>query len=260
MKTLDLESRLLAAITAAGLNPEGGFGAEDLGMLDHFHTGGRRATVELLELAKLDEAARVLDIGAGIGGPARLLASSAGCQVVCLEISDEFCRAARLLNRLTGLDDRIEVRQGSAMQLPFSDASFDVVWMQNVGMNIADKAKLYAEVARVLRPGGRFAFQEVAAGPAGDPHFPLPWADEPSESYLVGVEVFGELLGAARFAPETFEDSSDAELGRPAPAGAGQGPLTVGVYIQDMASKQGNARRSLEDGRLRFARGVFRKS
>lgn len=259
MKTMDIESRLLAAIAVAGLDTEGGFSAEELGMLDHFHTGGRRATVELLELAKLNDGARVLDIGAGIGGPARLLASGAGCEVVCLEVSEDFCRGARLLNRLTGLDDRIEVRQGSAMELPFDDASFDVVWMQNVGMSIADKATLYAEVARALRPGGRFVFQEVAAGPAGDPYFPLPWADEPSESFLVGVDVFGELLGAAGFAPEAFEDSSDAELGRP-PGGTGQGPLTVGVYIQDMATKQANARRSLEHGRVRFVRGVFRHS
>lgn len=255
----DIESRLLAAIRAAGLDSDGGFNAEELGTLDHFHTGGRRATLELFELANLDGGERVLDIGSGIGGPARFLASSAGCEVVCLEISDDFCRASRLLNRLTGLDNRIEVRRGSAVQPPFDDASFDLVWMQNVGMSIADKAALYAEVARVLRPGGRLALQEMAAGTAGDPYFPVPWADDPSESFLVGVDTFGELLEAAGFVPEAFEDSSEAELSRP-PAGAAQGPLTLGVYIDDMATKSYNARRSLEDGRVRFVRGVFGKS
>ena len=178
--------------------------------------------------------------------------------MVCLEISDDFCRAGRLLDRLTGLDHRIEVRRGSALPLPFDDASFDFVWMQNVGMNIADKATLYLEVGRVLRPGGRFAFQEVAAGATGDPFFPLPWADEPSDCFLVGFDVIGELLDAAELVPEVFEDPSDAELSYP-PVGAGQSSLTVGVYIDEWATKSRNARRSLEDGRVRFVRGVFRK-
>ena len=138
----DIEVRILAAIRAAGLNPEQRLSPEELGALDHFHTGGLRASRELMELAHIRADDRVLDIGAGLAGPARLLASALGCRVDCLDLSADFCAGAVLLNRLTGLDDRIEVHEGSALDMPFPDDSFDVVWMQNVGMNIADKRQL----------------------------------------------------------------------------------------------------------------------
>src|SRR5215831_8378875 len=153
----DIEVRLFAAIRAAGLDPDKSLGPEDLSALDHHHTGGRRTTLELLELVPIQAHERVLDLGAGLGGPARLVATARGCHVVGLEMSPDYCAAARLLNRLTSLEDLVEVQEGSVLDLPFPDASFDVAWMQNVGMNIADKPRLFAEVHRVLKPGGRFA-------------------------------------------------------------------------------------------------------
>ena len=255
---MTIEDRLLAAISAAGLEPARGFAPEALGALDHFHTGGRPATLELLELAPEPRAeARVLDVGAGIGGPARLIASTLGWRVVCLERSSEYCEACRLLNRLTGQDDKIDGHQGSAPPLPFEGASFDVVWMQNVGMSVAHKSALYREVRRVLRPGGRFLFQEVVAGDAGEPYFPVPWAEKASGSFLVSGEELHKLIGAAGLADEAFEDIREVELARP-PAGAPQGPLTVGAWVDDMGTKQRNARRSLEDGRLRLIKGAAR--
>jgi len=160
----DIETRILAGIRAAGLNPEQRLSPEELGALDHFHTGGLRASRELLEVAQIRVEDRVLDIGAGLAGSARLLASAVGCRVDCIEMSTDYCAGAVLLNRLTGLEERIKVHHGSALDLPFPDNSFDVVWMQNVGMNIADKRRLYGEISRVLKPGGRYAFQEMAAG------------------------------------------------------------------------------------------------
>ena len=190
----DIETRILAALRAAGLNPEQRLSPEELGALDQFHTGGLRASRELLELAQIRADDRVLDIGAGLAGPARLLASTRGCHVDCLELSPDYCAGAVLLNRLTGLDDRIEVHAGSALDLPFPNASFDAVWMQNVGMNIADKRKLYAEIHRVLKPGGRFAFQEIAAGEAATSYFPLPWATDPGDSFLISAAAIRSLL------------------------------------------------------------------
>jgi sarcosine/dimethylglycine N-methyltransferase len=138
----DIEERILAALRAAGLNPEQRLSPEELGALDHFHTGGFRASLVLQELAQIRADDRVLDIGAGLAGAARMLAASPGCRVDCIELSPDYCAGAVLLNRLTGLDDRIEVYKASALDLPFPDDSFDAVWMQNVGMNIADKQKL----------------------------------------------------------------------------------------------------------------------
>ncbi len=214
-----IEARILAAIRAAGLDPGQPLSPEKLGTLDHFHTGGLRASRELLELARIRAEDRVLDIGAGLAGPARLLASALGCRVDCVELSPDFCAGAVLLNRLTGLDGRINVHEGSALDLPFPDESFDVVWMQNVGMNIADKRKLYGEIHRVLEPGGRYAFQEMAAGDAATSYFPLPWATDPADSFLVSAEAIRSVLGESGFIAEHFEDISDAHLGRTAPDG-----------------------------------------
>jgi SAM-dependent methyltransferase len=256
----DIETRILEAVRAAGLNPEQRLSPEELGALDHFHTGGLRASRELLELAQIRGDDRVLDIGAGLAGPARLLASTLGCRVECIEMSSDFCAGAALLNRLTGLDDRIGVHEGSALALPFPDDSFDVVWMQNVGMNIADKRRLYAEIHRVLKSGGRFAFQEMAAGKATPPYFPLPWATDPADSFLISVEEMRSLLGESGFIAELMEDASDAQsngtTASTAPAAPGQ--LGLAVYVDNLAQKAANARRSLEEGQIRLVRGVFR--
>ena len=256
----DIEARILAGLRAAGLNPEQRLSPEELGALDHFHTGGLRASRELLEVAQIRAEDRVLDIGAGLAGSARLLASVVGCRVDCIDMSPDYCVGAVLLNRLTGLGDRIKVHQGSALDLPFTDGSFDVVWMQNVGMNIADKRTLYGEIARVLEPGGRYAFQEMAAGKAATSYYPLPWATDPADNFLVSADEMRSLLAGCGFIAELFEDTSDTHLSRTlanaAPAAPGQ--LGLAVFVDNLAQKAANARRSLEEGQVRLVRGVFR--
>ena len=256
----DIEARILAAVRAAGLDPEQRLSPEALAALDHFHTGGLRASRELVELARIRAEDRVLDIGAGLAGPARLLAAAFGCRVDCLELSADYCAGAALLNRLTDLEERVAVHEGSALAMPFADDSFDVVWMQNVGMNIADKRKLYAEIYRVLRPGGRFAFQEMAAGDTAVSYFPLPWATDPVDNFLVSAEEMRSVLAESGFIAELLEDTSDAHLSRTTanatPAAANQ--LGLAVFVDDLGQKAGNARRSLEEGQVRLVRGVFR--
>ena len=256
----DIEARLLAAIRAAGLNPERRLSAEQLAPLDHFHTGGLGASRELMSLAKIRVQDRVLDVGAGLAGPARLLASALGCRVECIDMSADFCAGAVLLNRLTGLDDRVGVHRGSALDLPFPDDSVDVVWMQNVGMNIADKRRLYGEIYRVLKSGGRYAFQEMAAGKAEASYFPLPWATNPADNCLVSAQEMQSLLAESGFIAEHFEDTSETHLRKTTanatPAAAGQ--LGLSVYVDNLGQKAGNARRSLEEGQVRLISGVFR--
>jgi SAM-dependent methyltransferase len=256
----DIEARILAAVRAAGLNPEQRLSPEDLGALDHFHTGGLRASRELLELAQIRADDRVLDIGAGLAGAARMIASTLGCRIDCLEMSPDYRAGAALLNKLTALDDRIDVHEGSALDMPFPDHSFDVAWMQNVGMNIADKRKLYDEIHRVLKPGGRFAFQEMIAGKGAPLYFPLPWATDPADNFLVSAEEMRSLLGGCGFIAELFEDTSDTHLSRTVanatPAAAGQ--LGLAVFVDNLREKAANARRSLEEGQVRLVIGVFR--
>jgi len=254
-------ARILQGIRAAGLNPEQRLPPEELGALDHFHTGGLHASRELLEVAQIRSEDRVLDIGAGLAGSARLLVSAVGCYVDCIEMSPDYCAGAVLLNRLTGLDDRIKVQQGSALDLPFPDASFDVVWMQNVGMNIADKHKLYWEIGRVLKAGGRYVFQEMAAGKVSASYYPLPWATDAADNFLVIPEEMCSTLDGCGLIAELFEDTSETHLSRTGanatPAASGQ--LGLAVFVDNLAQKAGNARRSLEEGQVRLVRGVFRK-
>jgi len=252
----DIEARILAALRDAGLDPGRGLSPNDLGALDHFHTGGLRATLELLQLARIHSGDRVLDIGAGLGGSARLLAAECGCRVDGIELSADYCTGAALLNRLTGMDDRIAIHLGSALDLLFADAAFDVAWMQNVGMNIEDKRLLYSEIRRVLKPGGRFAFQEIAAGSNAPTYFPLPWASDPSDNFLITADAMRELLEECGFIEDSFEDTSDAHLKRPAEP-AVENALSLDVFVDDLGVKSGNARRSLEEGQVRLVRGVF---
>jgi SAM-dependent methyltransferase len=183
-----------------------------------------------------------------------MLASAIGCHVDCIEMSPDYCVGAALLNRLTGLDDRTEVHQGSALDLPFPSDSFDVVWMQNVGMNIADKHKLYEEIHRALKVGGRYAFQEMVAGASATSYFPLPWATDPADSFLVSAEEMRSALAESGLVVDIFEDTSDAHLSRTT-ADTASSPLTLGVYVDNLAQKAGNARRSLQESQIRLVRG-----
>ena len=256
----DIEQRIIAALRAAGLNPDQRLSPVELGALDHFHTGGFRASLVLKDLAGIRAEDVVLDIGAGLAGPARMLAASPGCQVACIEMSPDYCVAAKLLNRLTGFEDRVEVHQGSALDMPFADASFDAVWMQNVGMNIADKPTLYRDIRRVLKPGGRFAFQEMIAGNEPARYFPLPWATDAADNLLISAAEMESLLKNAGFSVDYFEDVSDAPLPAPpdgTPDSAPQAPLSLSVYVDNLAQKADNATRSVRDGHIRLFRGVF---
>lgn len=252
----DIEKRILDALRAAGLDPEQQLTPEELGALDHFHTGGYNASLRLLELSQIKAGDRVLDIGAGLAGPARMLAVTPGCDVDCIELSPDYCTGATLLNRITGLEERVKVFEGSALDQPFDDDSFDAAWMQNVGMNIEDKRKLYEEVYRVLKPGGKFAFQEMAAGSIPASYFPLPWATVPSDNFLVSIEEMHTLLDDCGFVVDFFEDASKPQPNA-APAPPPKVQLSLSVYVDDLAQKAENAMRSVEEDQVRFVRGVF---
>ncbi|HXL48881.1 MAG TPA: methyltransferase domain-containing protein [Xanthobacteraceae bacterium] len=178
-----LGDAILAALQAAGKDVDH-LTPDDLAPVDEFHSGGRNATVRLAQLAHINGSDRVLDVGCGIGGPSRYLASTFGCQVTGLDFTAEFIALAAMLAQRTRLADKVTYRQGDALDLPFADASFDVVWSQNAAMNIADRDRLYGEMRRVLAPAGRLALQEIAAGPGGEPYYPARWANDKSISFL----------------------------------------------------------------------------
>ena len=206
----------------------------------------------------------MLDIGSGIGGPSRYLAKICGCRVNGIDLTPEFVAAATDLTRRTGLTALVDFREGSALAIPFPDASFDRAWSQNVAMNIADRPRWYAEVHRVLRPGGRFAFQDVAQGPAGPVHFPVPWSDTPALSFLRSPEDTRAMLEAAGFTVVEWRDNSDAaiaefEAQRAAAAANPAARPALGINLvvgSEFLDKMKNSQRSLREGRTRLINAV----
>jgi SAM-dependent methyltransferase len=258
----DLLGVVLDALRNAGLDPTR-VAPDDLAALEEFHTLGRQATVELAELAGVNKAMRVLDVGAGLGGPARLLAHHYGCRVTALDLTEEYCRVAQALTEMTGLSDLVEVRQGDALDLPFPDTSFDLVWTQHASMNIADKARLYGEIRRVLVPGGRFALFDIVAGESQPIHFPVPWAADPSISFLVSIDDMHDLMIGAGLSPLIWEDLTEGVLAW-FQAQAGKPPTSspaIGLHLlaPDMGEKLANQVRNISEHRVRFLRAVLRR-
>jgi ubiquinone/menaquinone biosynthesis C-methylase UbiE len=181
----------------------------DLAPVDEMHIRGREATVELAALAEVQGGLRVLDVGSGLGGSARHLASEFGCHVTGVDLTPQYCEAAAALSKLVGLGGLTEFRCASALEMPFEDATFDLAWTQHAQMNIADKPRLYREIARVLRPGGRFVFHDILAGPGGPPHFPVHWANEPELSFLIEPDALRALLESSGFKTLAWKDTTE---------------------------------------------------
>jgi ubiquinone/menaquinone biosynthesis C-methylase UbiE len=181
-----LEELILSAVEREGKDPEK-ITAGDLAAVDEFHLGGLEATQELARQMELRAGLRLLDVGSGIGGPARYFAAEHGCRVTGIDLTEEFVRVATSLTKLTRLDGLAEFRQGSALELPFERETFDGVYMIHVGMNIADKAGIFREVRRVLKAGGMFTIYDILRTRDGAIHYPVPWATS-EETSFVGTE------------------------------------------------------------------------
>ncbi len=246
-----------SALREAGKNPRR-LSPADLAPLEDFHSLGRIATVQLIQLAGVSAGDRVLDAGTGIGGTARMLAAEAGCHVTAVDLTAEYCETADWLNTAAGLSSRIEVRRADVTELPFADGTFDVVISQHVQMNVADKSRLYAEARRVLTPGGRLALWDVTAGPEQPITFPVPWATDPRDSHLVTPDELREATAGAGFAVSAWNDLTEAAAeAMRAFFAAPPSPLGLHVFVPDFAHKAANLVANAEQNRIRLIQAVL---
>ncbi len=252
-----LTDRLRKALLAVGPE-EQRLSPQDLAALDQFHTRGLAATAELAKLAGITADMAVLDVGSGLGGPARLVAATHGCRVTGVDLSEPFVEAARYLTQRTGQSGEVSFQVASALELPFDAGRFDAVLLQHVAMNIADRARLYREIRRVLKTGGSFATFDVVLQ-TGEPLFPLPWARTPATSFLLTAAGTREAIEPAGFRTLTLQDDTQAAKGWIAHLrAAGPPALNLGVVMgAEFAQAMTHLGRSLMEGRVGVLSGVF---
>ncbi|MGH7267659.1 MAG: class I SAM-dependent methyltransferase [Candidatus Rokuibacteriota bacterium] len=261
---LGLGDAILAGLVASGHDPDA-LTPDALAPVDQFHIRGKDATLELAGLAGLSAGTRVLDVGGGLGGAARTLAAELGCRVTVLDLTEEYCRVGEDLTRRAGLAERVSFRHGNALALPFPDASFDAAWTQHSSMNVPEKPRLYAEIARAVRPGGRVAIHEIMAGASAPVHFPVPWAREPATSFLSPTDAVRTLVRGAGLRELAWLDVSGPSLEwfrqrLAAPGGSGPPPLGFHLLLgADFGPMFRNMARNLEEDRIRVIQGVWER-
>ncbi|MGE3286602.1 MAG: class I SAM-dependent methyltransferase [Pseudonocardia sp.] len=248
-----LEERIVDALVATGADPDH-LRPEQLAPVDEFHVGGRAATVALIDQMDLHPGLRVLDVGSGLGGTARHLAHTRGAVVTGIDVTEEYVHVARSLTRRAGLDGQVSFELGSAGRLPFDDHSFDRACMLHVGMNIADKHAVFAEIRRVLTDDGGFALYDIMRTGTGEITYPVPWASTPATSFLAEPPQYRELLAKAGLSVVGERDRRDFALAffRELRARFTEsGPPALGLHIlmgRDAPAKVANMLDNIERG------------
>lgn len=238
---------------------------EDLAPVDHFHARGLTATVELADRLPIKRGQHILDIGCGLGGPARYFAQRFQCHVSGLDITPSYVEVGNRLTALLRMEGRVKIESGDGQRLPYADASFDGAYALHVTMNVADRAGFYAEAFRVLKPGAFFALTEHGLGPKGDPCYPLPWSEDGTGAYLVTPAETRGLLEAAGFVDISIEDKGPLYVAgyRTVIEKAEQGALPpLGTHLlmgENALEKTRNSARNIEEGRTHPFQLVCRK-
>jgi SAM-dependent methyltransferase len=262
--TGDVFDRIIEAMGAVGLSPES-VTVEQLAPVDHFHARGFPATKDLADALPIKTGDSIVDIGCGIGGPARYLAERFDCSVSGLDITQPFVDAANKLTKLVGLEGRVVIDLGDGQNLGYGDNSFDGGYTQHVTMNIADRTRFFAEAFRVVKPGAFFALTEHGLGENGDPYYPLPWSDDGSGAYLVPPSKTIAYLERAGFADIVVIDTGAKYLAgyESVIALAERGEVSpFGTHIllgKTAPEKMKNAARNIKESRTRPIQVVCRK-
>jgi ubiquinone/menaquinone biosynthesis C-methylase UbiE len=234
----------------------------DLSAVDEFHTRGVESTAELAAKRTFKEGERILDVGAGLGGTARYLAANHGIRVTGIDLTREYVDVAQVLNKAMGLDDKIDFRQGNALDLPFESGTFDAAWTEHAQMNIADKDKFYSEMARVVKSGGEIILNDIYRGNGMDIHYPVPWADTADISHLASeVEAQQAMDQAGLVITDWVENTQEVidwfKVRMAQMKQNGTPPLGIHLLMGQQAPvKMQNLVRNMEEGRIRVALGM----
>jgi SAM-dependent methyltransferase len=260
----DVYALIMSALENAGKSSDA-LTVEDLAPVDHFHARGFPATVDLADHLPIQPDHHILDIGCGVGGPARYFALRFQCRVSGIDITPAFVEAANKLTSLLGMENRVTIEQGDGQRLPYPDGVFDGAYTQHVTMNVADRAQFFGEAFRVLKPGAFFALTEYGLGPTGNPYYPVPWSMDGSGSYLMSPSETRSLLETAGFEDVLVEDTGQKYLAayKQTMELAAQGalpPLGIHILLGETApQKTRNAARNIEEGRTRPVQVLCRK-
>lgn len=224
---------------------------EDLAPVDEFHIGSRLATDNLIGQLNFTETSHVLDVGCGLGGAARYLASNYKSQVTGIDLTPEYIETGKVLSTWLNLDKNVTLHQGSALSMPFENNMFDGGYMLHVGMNIDDKASLFSEIYRVLKPGASFGVYDIMRQKDGELTYPVPWATESSTSKLSTPAEYIKALSDAGFDVSEENNRRDFALEffkqLRVKTEANGGPLPLGLHILMQKSTAGKIKNMIDN-------------
>lgn len=252
----ELLKAIVDGLEQAGVDPNAP-SLEDLAPVDEFHTAGRITTLKALEMTPIEADMQVLDAGCGIGGTARCLAKEKGCRVTGIDLTSDYIEVAHTLTERTGLSDACEFHHGSVLDMPFADRSFDAAVSFHVAMNIEDRAQFYGELARISRQGASLCMFDVMKGPAAGMHYPVPWAETETHSFLKTPDETSDLVRQAGFdivaTTSLREFAIDFFRNAFAKAAKLDGPPPLGLHIltgSNTQEKFANYAKALDEHRI----------
>lgn len=256
-----LVERILDAFKVDGINPDE-LALDDLSRIDQLHAGGRDGTRNLAKMAALEPGMKVLDVGSGLGGPARTLASEFGCHVMGIDITEDFVKTAEFLTDRFGLSNSVSFSLGNALNLDIRDGTFDCAWSQTTIMNIEDKQRVFQEACRVVRPGGIIALEAIMAGTKEEARFPVLWADTPDVSFLSTSGNFRQMMDGIGFTELEWKDISRQAIRGFLKQQEAMNNSGVGVHIltTDGPRKVENTKKGLADGTYVYIQAVFKRA
>ena len=238
---------------------------DDLLTVDEFHIRGREATTELAALANVSNRDRVIDVGSGLRGPSRYLASTTGCRVDGIDLTAEYCAVATELARRVGLATNVNYQRANALELPFEGETFDLVWTQHISMNIQDKDRFFSEMFRVLKVGGRAAIYDPICGSSEPISFPVPWARDDVTNFLIDANTTRRNLEKTGFCIDEWHDVSEKSVAyfeENAKLAAEKGPQALGLHLllgPDWPTMMANVAENIATGRVAVIQVIARK-